>query len=665
MYVCEQVGNNEAILKKTESYVKNVIGKYVDNVVEDIFTIPEKKMNSKTDLEKLEFQPVMRLIDDDYRERIKKSTEIQRITLNFLNLKMKEASDKGNDLEFEAIRILYIEQVTGINVDYMLFGSLSPYTGSIHLAHWKFLGIKYIVEKIKFVSLYGKAFQHPEIILTKFIPSDKLRSFINNQMVDYIIDKYGKPTLESAGVLNKFMNDFISIASVIWFNEKSIKQKEEIINDFYPFTFNRDLLNNIYKTDKDLNGLSALNSFLYKNRYLEESLLLSKFFLEKSINDLQKFEGYDNIATAYRDLGDYKNALIYYFEELNTLMNMDEELLQKEADRPEDIDKLAKIFGGVYKRIKYDPKKKEMKEYQILISIKNIAEVYFNLGNVIKAEKLYKIILDSISQFSDKGQVAILNNLAASFRRIRDFEREYKFLSKMLEYNEDVLGPRLENIYNRLSILNDAIDPYNGKLDTDSLKSLEDEFKFKEILNKSFRLLNSFQFEEAIKWFEKAYQISKDSRILIDIGFAYFLKGDLDPALKYFNLINELNKKEIKGYFYPGIIKIIKGKIDEGVEDVARAIELMIDDKGNFHLLLRDFLKQLIKNNQLKSMDLIIDRLSGRIANNYQKGEFYNDIAVGLTELGFFDEGIKNFNISLKSTDSNILNINLEIDRLN
>lgn len=654
LYLCEQVGNDTTIQKKVKKYVKRVISEYVDNVNEDIFNIIEEKSKDQTDIEKIQFHPVITRVDDNNKERLIKSREIQKVLFNFLRFKMREALKKGNDLEFEAIRILYIDHLTGINVDYMLFGSLSPYKGSVHLEHWKYMGFRYITKKIKFEPLYQRNYRQSAHMLSRFISSKQLSSFIHKEIIDDIIAEYGKPNLEKMAVVNKFFNDIVSIASAIWFNEKSIAQKEKMINDLYPFAINQDFINRIYSKEEGLIGLKNLNYYLYNNGFLEETKEIAKFSLDKSRNDLDKFQGYDNLATAHRDLGDYKNALINYFESLNILMNMDEDLMQDELDQPENIDKLVETFGGIYRNVKYSPEKKELKRYRILITLKNIAEVYYKLGNVRKAKKLYNLIKDSINQYSKMGQAAILMNLAMSFRRIKDFEKEYFYLSRMLEYDENILGERVGYINNRLNSLNAAIILDDGKLDVDFLKDFENNKEFDGYLVKGTQLFNSFQFDEAVKWFKKAQQIKKDFRILTNIGVTYFTKGDFPSALKYFNLLNKENKEEINGYIYPGIIKIINGKIDEGIKDVAIAIRLKMEGEVDLYYLLRDFLRQLIKNNHLKTLDSIITKLSSIIPKYYSKGNFYNDISIELTNLGFFEEGRKNFEIALTNANTNI-----------
>jgi len=255
------------------------------------------------------------------------------------------------------------------------------------------------------------------------------------------------------------------------------------------------------------------------------------------------------------------------------------------------------------------------------------------------------------------GKIAILINLAASFRRIQDFEKEYKYLSEILNFPDDLIGERINYINKRLEILNESVDLDSAKLDIKALQNIEENIKIKSFIDKGDIQLKYFQFENSIYWYEKAFKITEDVMFLKKIGYNYYTLNNFQLAKQYFkNVLKKLDSMCSDGYLflYLGIIELVEGNYEKGINNLSESISLTI--KFNHNLLYRFLnylLNQLIKKGLYNSLQKIIDDIANKNQDFYPIGIFYNDVAIELTELGFFDEGIVNFNKALELSPNN------------
>jgi len=640
-FILEKVAENESLLKKIRNYIRKIFTENIDKIDEALFKISEGEKPEEPN-ESIQIAPIIIYPSDSKEIKKAKASIVNKDSLKYFQMRLEQALKKDDIHEIRAIQSLMVEYTSGEYVGFWLFGAPNPYLGSSDVEHWKYLGKRFKTENIKYESLYNLDPTMAEDLFRAFIFSKKLNHFILNSIIKEIWEDYDTIIEDNLAFKNKFLGDIVAIASLIWFKDKNYEAKTEILNTYYPFSIDFEFLKRMVDNQGEFEFLNSLSRVLYDSGYAEETKTVSEYGLSICKENIYKYIVYGNIATADRELGDYENALKFYLAALNILENIDEQSYQKLFEIPEEIDKSN--FYEEFTVKDYYPEVSERKRYQIAIAQKNIAEAYFMLSKHELAEDYYNKVKMIMNDLSNKGKIAILLNLAYSNRRIHDFENEYRYLSKILELGDEVVGGILDYVSKRLEILNQNIDlSKGGKLNLRSLIDSEIEDKATFYFNKGIRHFHSFQFESAIKWFEKSLQIIKDLEVLEKIGIIYFTYKSVESSKDYFEQILEINPEDFSSIFYLGIINLIEGENKCGINQIIQAMNIYLETGENRFNLLNEFLIMLIQMGFLNQMTSIIEGLADHPKNPYDKGDFYNRIAIEFTELGFFSEGIKYF----------------------
>ena len=103
-----------------------------------------------------------------------------------------------------------------------------------------------------------------------------------------------------------------------------------------------------------------------------------------------------------------------------------------------------------------------------------------------------------------------------------------------------------------------SIDPYNYYLRVN--------------LGRSYKLTGDL--DSALREYEAAMRIDPNESILLDIGMVYEQKGDLEPAELYIKKAMEVWDKMPQAHYHLGRVLIGRGRAEEGVSELERAVTL-------------------------------------------------------------------------------------------
>ena len=193
--------------------------------------------------------------------------------------------------------------------------------------------------------------------------------------------------------------------------------------------------------------------------------------------------------------------------------------------------------------------------------------------------------------------------------------------------------------------------------------------------------INNFEekdkhYQQAIEHFTNALQLMPEfAEAYIDLGFAYFSKGELDIAIDNYNKAIELDSQLARAYNHRGNAYQERNETDRAIKDHNRAIELDPNDaifynnrgiayggKGEVELAIKDFDKaidlkpdyDLAYNNRGAvyrkddEYDKAIDDCDKAIQLNPDYAEPYSNRGSAYRNKGDYDRAIEDYNIAIK-----------------
>jgi tetratricopeptide (TPR) repeat protein len=294
-------------------------------------------------------------------------------------------------------------------------------------------------------------------------------------------------------------------------------------------------------------------------------------------------------------------------------------------------------------------------KYNKALELKNIGEMSYILGDAINSERYFLKVREKMNELSEHEKAFILWNLACAYRRISNFDREYKILSELIYYFEKIYIPDLENgVQNRLNELNlyeNILD--NGKCDSTKLKKIDDYNKSKELYLKGEHLFHSFQFDKALYLFMKANELEKTTHLdetetLKYIALTHIFLEDLSKAETYYEKVIEYSYDNIPAHVYLGLIKIKKNRFDSGLIELDHSFEVATKISNGYQMALRLCIKWL-QGFKLKELTYpIFDRLAFKLSTiEDNKFSPFLEIGAAFAEMGFYEEAIYYYDAGL------------------
>jgi len=303
---------------------------------------------------------------------------------------------------------------------------------------------------------------------------------------------------------------------------------------------------------------------------------------------------FNNLASLYRDKGEYNIAIDYFIKSLkikeelkdkkgivNTLNNIaNMHLMQSDNKGAEKYYNQAKTIA------------EEIKDSESLsMTYSNLANIYFDLNEIEKSYKYDTLALYYRKKTGDKAGIAIsLHNISSYFETKKDFPKAIKYINESLKIKEEI----------------------GDKQGVAVSKS-----------EKGNIYLNMRQPDSAIVLFLEALDIAKQlstkKRISIcyqNLANAYSNKNDFEKAYNYERMYSNL-KDSLTKESYQKNISEMETKYD--TDKKKKEIELLTKEAKLNHLILRE--KELESVSKAKEIELLNKENELALIQN-EKNEF-------------------------------------------
>ncbi len=121
----------------------------------------------------------------------------------------------------------------------------------------------------------------------------------------------------------------------------------------------------------------------------------------------------------------------------------------------------------------------------------------------------------------------------------------------------------------------------------------------------------------AISYYNKYYNFSKETNILVHIGYIYGTQGKYSRAYDYFLKAVKSDPENPGAYFFWGMVQIWEGKNSAARDNILRAISIKSDEETYYFYLA-------VAYEKLKDVDKSIENLKLAIKYNSNSGRSYN-----------------------------------------
>jgi len=386
---------------------------------------------------------------------------------------------------------------------------------------------------------------------------------------------------------------FMSVFMTLIFEEFSYEKKLESLNKFYE-----------YKIESNDIAIIAKNFGYYKNtalnieeiktftenieieesgKYLlmlahemfifglhDFSIYIYEYLYGSEKNEFYKAVFLDNIATAYRDLGQFSKAIELY-----------ENIL------------------GYYKENELN--------YRYFLAKKNIAYCHFQMGNNKPASNIFNELEGDFSNYNKEELSLVYYNLAFRYRLIFQFQKEEHYLNLLLE-NLDRNDSRYLEILNRTLEIGEHFNPSIGKLDINDLKKREEKRTYQDNLRRAYTYLNNYNLKLGKTFLNRAYKNKNfDSEYWRFLSNIFVLKEEWDKLDSSSEEILKFNTHNFFGHFYKCLYSIHKKdnakllfhllEIESAADSFLYSNSLTYERMSNtLHFICRSYSKEEVKS---------------------------------------------------------------------
>lgn len=659
-FVLNQINTSEKIKESVKQYVSKLITSN-SNIEQDFFGefIVEKG-------EPLLDKQIENPATWQHSSLIKKLDNFRIVNENSLyyySKRLERARKQGNDDEALVISQLINDYKSGNFCGHQIFSEDKVYGEQIDSQRWLYSQSQYILENIKFSSHYSLSLPFDLQYLVQLVVHN---SAFEKELLTIMGEKTGnekQSVLNNLLNFNKFMNDAFSVASLIWFNNKSEKDKIAILNKEYPFEITEKMLEEyesaiheygLTRDGKDNHSLYVFAIVLYKSYFFDEAKSIWEYILKKTMDNSAAYGCCENLATVFREIGDFESSLKYYKQSLE----LAKELSNSDIPHTQQKNKHSRPFKDetekeIYDYLKTYEDKFPNYNYKVAIELKNVGEMYYKLGQEEFGKKYFSESEERSSQLSSDERDVVMLNLSYANKRLNRFDDEFKYLAKLSL--QDAIYPDIKKrVFDRLDLLNSIeFRLPHGELDYKKLAKIENTEKANQLSKIGISLFHSFQFKKSMYYFEKEYEIEKlnglncfDSLNYMATYNLYY--GDLQKA-------KDLCAKSIENAYISfqipmarvniGLIEIKENYFEKGIEQ----LEMACDIFDRFENGMVEFLKTTIyastifwsKENFHRIIDCLEPKIDSKHVNfNLTAGCAYLEIGFLKDAVDFFDRGL-------------------------
>lgn len=476
--------------------------------------------------------------------------ESTKESLEYFNQRYEFALENKDELTADAIRDLIQEYSTSYySFDYFT-KKQKFYWDPVTQKKENYDYIKYLSENIANQDLYHKDHVYSErelaaTILGLGLEEDFLK-ILNNYGMEVIIDD---SKIRYSPIYIKFLMDAFSITSTIWFNSLSLKEKENLLNDVYPLNQDKfiDYILILNEKEKSNFLIDYLSFNMYLNGFMDivESIWVYKY--ENAKDNYDKASCLNKLGDIYREKIEYEKAYANYRESLEYTSKLP--LVDRKKSRK-------------HYNLQSNP------QYLHILSLLRIAEMEYLLG-YNDAEKHIQDATNRINRMDIQSKISLMWNLACTYRRAGQFEKEYDCLDILASLGEDKRNDLVNKADSRLDLMNQYVLK-SGMLDQKKLYEYEQEEKSQKLLSIASVLRNSFQFEREAMYLNTALKVQDSSEIKFDIGVSSYNNGNFVEAKSRFEELLPYSDidVEIKSQIYLSLINFQLSNDSKNLESI-------------------------------------------------------------------------------------------------
>lgn len=670
-YILDKVNKNEKIKETVKKYVyklttsnssfeQDLFGSFSFGREEKLFDKEVKNPIS------CPFSPATTVSENLYN--------VNENSLNYFAKRLEYSIDRGQEDEVLVISQLINDYKSGNFSGYQIFSEDTLYGEQVDSFRWLYSQNQYILENIKFSSHYLRSFSFSIYNLLKITPHDVT---FEKELLKIITDlrEHGEySAIDSLKDYSKYINDAFSVASLIWFNMHTEKEKISILNSEYPYHISKKELDEYefafaehqFKDNSKNNyfELMILANELHTSYFFEEAKNVWEFILERT--DKSEIESlyslYDNLATTLREIGNYEESLKYYIKSLE---------LARELSRQGNIDQKNSIAReqfsiennqeDIFKFIENYVDKNSNYNYKVAIELKNIGEMYYKLGKTEIAEEYFLKAEEKSFHLSPDERTSIFFNLACANRRLSRFDEEFKYLLKIL--SEDRANPDAEKLaLDRVSVLNsiEFMLP-DGKFDSRKLVKIDAVENARKLSIIGQSLFHSFQFTKSMDFFENEYEIESFHGLSCFDSLNYIVtynlyNGNLQKAKILCQELVKNTKDSVPWAIVTiniGLMKIKENNFDDGLKQLEASCDFFCQYPDGIKEFIITIIESAIIFWSKEDVKKIIYSLEKKIVS--KKVNFNLVVGCAYVELGFPEDALYFFDKGLfENTDSEI-----------
>lgn len=517
-----------------------------------------------------------------FQQRQRESTDE---SLQYFKQRYEIALENKDDLTADATRDLSQEyRISSYSFDYFT-KKQNFYWNSSTAKKENFDFRRYISKSIVNHHLYGKNCFNSEIELAMSVLSLGLEDDFLKLLFKYDVDINTKlPEDKFSPLYIKFLMDVFSIVSTIWFNSLSLKEKEQLLNRVYPF--DKEILADYFSCLDNTKNTSFLLKDLafnmYSNQFYDVAESIYAYLNTNTKGNYEKASYFGKRGDVYREKIEYEKAYAMYKQSFD--------LSSKIPLKNRRVNKKSLDFH-------------DTPRYLSTIMLLRMAEMELLLKKE-DAEEHLEEARKRIERTKRLEKISLMWNLACTYRRTGQFDKEYDCLDYLTSIGEGKRNDLVEKADERLIQINEYVLE-SGHLDENKLNEEEENKKLDKLISIAETLKNSFQFERESEYLNTALKIKDNDGVRFNFSISTYNGGYLDEARINFEKLIDSSEKDItiKSHVYLALISFQQNNDQKGFEEISFAFMPPIVTLSAFNLtehddaeLKQDFNQQTIDN---------------------------------------------------------------------
>ena len=391
---------------------------------------------------------------------------------------------------------------------------------------------------------------------------------ISLKIIDLIFNTFDiEKSIDAFLYYKPLINNFLTIASLIYFNTLSLEEKLSLLNNKYNIKDFSDLVINSKHKLEPLNWITFISE-LYNHQYHNLALNVANHFQNTEFTNLKddlKANFYTLLGSIYRNLKNYELAL-------EAFRNASKYV----STTPTPISSLNLKLNEKNIKISFSIK------FGREICSMYIGECYFFLDQKEQMQQMFQEVIETANKLEDKNdQFHLYLNLSIVYRTINDFTSERTILNKASDLlNEQTKDSGINYIEERILAFERTAMNRQKLIEIGNIELANELIKLGEQSYKCFNFMESTEF------FKKALDILEEFPnnnllfiILKDMGFSYLRMEEWSKAKVSFEKANNIKKDfELKLYLF-----LCQYHLDKKMQYPQLLQEICIDFRENEH----------------------------------------------------------------------------------